>query len=100
MFNTVLFLGFPVEDIFKMSLSHVDKNILDVFISENGEYLNKIIYRNQVYLGKFAGQIVDYDGLVLLETHIYSLLKKLVPDTKYHYKKTRLILFPLEDGNG
>lgn len=94
MYEVSLFLGFPVDKEVENLLKKNDQQLLALFIDNKGEHLHDAIYNHRRYLGKNAGQVSDLETLSLLETHIYSLLTKLIPD--YDFQSKPLTLFPLE----
>lgn len=90
-----LFLGYPIEDDFAEVLESVDPQVSALFITqESSEYLQEIIHNDRRYLGKFTGEAVGSQELILLESNIYSLLKKIVPN--YPYDRVPLVLFSHE----
>lgn len=88
-----LFLGYPVDSGFEKALNGVDPAIVSLFIQDGEDYLHEVRYQGARYLGKQVSQIADFEQLELLETNIYSLLKKVVPDYPYHQKQ--LLIFPI-----
>ncbi|WP_068467133.1 hypothetical protein [Candidatus Protochlamydia phocaeensis] len=84
MFDYQLFLGFPLTSSYQKALTELDASQLALFI-EGGDpaYLQKIAYQDQIYLGKYAGQLVELSSLESLQAHIYSLLRRLVPAFDY-----------------
>lgn len=92
MYEVELFLGFPIDSSFATALSSIDPKIISIFIRNDRDYLQEITYQNNRYIGKFAGKLNDLSGLELLNSNIYSILKKIVPD--YPFEKTQLELFP------
>lgn len=90
--DTELFLGFSLTSGFLDKFQKLNPDICSLFIQKNSNYLQKIYINNDVFIGKFVGQIVDIDKLQLIQTHIFSVLKKLVPD--YNYENDSLVLFP------
>lgn len=92
-YSQQLFLGFPLEKDFVELLNQINPYLRDLFIKKNGDYLQEIDFNQINYLGKYAGFIIDSQALEQLEDHIYSLLKKLVPNYPYH--KGNLVLFPI-----
>ncbi|PJD94725.1 MAG: hypothetical protein CK425_10815 [Parachlamydia sp.] len=93
MLSARLFLGFPVNSHFAAQLSLVNPDIVRYFVQQNGEYLIEVSYLNQLYLGKYIEGVANFAQLELLETHIYSLLKRIAPE--FAYREVPLILFPL-----
>lgn len=92
MFELELFLGFPIDEAYKQMLAKADPSVVSLFIQPGQNYLQKIIYEDIHYLGKFAGKINESSNLDLLAENIYSLLKKITPD--YPCQNVPLILFP------
>jgi hypothetical protein len=52
-----------------------------------------VTHQHQGYLGKEAGPLNDLNGLELLQVHLMSILRRLVPD--YPFEEKALVLFPL-----
>lgn len=93
MSDVALFLGFPIDDEFSNHLNGVDPKILKIFIrSDTSDYLRELEHRGQRFIGKEVGPISDINILPLLQTNIYSLLKKIVPS--YPCENIALTLFP------
>lgn len=88
-----LFLGFPIDTSFSLSLKKVSPEIRSLFIQE--DYLQEICYKNVSYLGKQIGQKTDLTALDLTQNHILSLLRKLVPN--YPYDTKNLLLFVINN---
>lgn len=92
MFAVELFLGFPVDALFADNKQEIDPQVVALFVQNGDEYLQDVMYKDKRYFGKFAGKINDLAALELLEEHIYSLLKKIVPS--HNFEKKQLSLFP------
>ena len=90
--NTELFLGFLLTPDFLDKFQKLNPQVCSLFIQKHSDYLQKVILDNQIFIGKFVGQIADLDKLELVETHIFSILKKLVSD--YNFENDSLVLFP------
>lgn len=90
-----LFLGFHVPAEYAGKLNRVSPEVLALFIQDNPVYLRQVVIDDVVYLGKFIGKNVEVDTLSLIQNHILSLLKKLVPE--YPYSEDDLLLFPLSN---
>jgi hypothetical protein len=95
MLAVTLFLGFPIDPSFNEALKAANPDLLALFIqsSSSSSYLCETSYQGKSYLGKFTGEINDLNNLFLLESNIFSLLKKVVP--LYPYSPDSLLLFPL-----
>jgi hypothetical protein len=89
-FTVRLFLGFPIDGILAHQLENVPSAILDSFISEGDNYLQDIEDNGVRYLGKFSDSCTELRDLELLESNIYSLLKKIEPNYLFHH--TPLVL--------
>jgi hypothetical protein len=84
MFDTILFLGFPLSDTYRQELHRVPSSERELFIqSQASPYLQQIEHEGAVYLGKFLGVSIEIAALESLQSHILSLLKKLVPHFPY-----------------
>jgi hypothetical protein len=79
-----LFLGFPINTLFAEKLAEIPSEILKFYICEGDNYLKKIEKHGICYLGKNVKNCVEFPTLQLLETNIYSLLKKIIPNYPYH----------------
>lgn len=88
MYSANLFLGFPVDSKYASLLDSVKSHFI---LNEEGSYLQEITHHNKRYLGKMVGNLSDLSSLELLESNIYSLLKKLIPH--YPYEEIPLKLF-------
>lgn len=91
----MLFLGYCTSPDLDQALSSVDPRKVDLFIQgENAQCLSEVVYCGERYIGKFANQISSVEHLALLETNIFSILKKLVP--AFPFEDVQLLLFPIE----
>jgi hypothetical protein len=95
MFERKLFLGCQVDASFEKHLSKTSPQLISLFIQPKGEYLHQMIYQDQRYLGRFITSPSNLSEIELLELHVFSLLKRLVPD--YSYENAPLWLFPIVD---
>lgn len=93
MFDRKLFLGFLISQEYENALLAINPQLFALFIHTKSEYLHEIVYHEQRYLGRFIPSPCELSDLELLETHIYSLLKRLVPD--HSYENNALWLFPV-----
>lgn len=93
MFERKLFLGCQIDSCYEKYLSKANPQLISLFIQPKGEFLNEAIYQDQRYLGRFISSPSDLSDIELLQPHIYSLLKRLVPD--YSYETMPLWLFPV-----
>lgn len=91
MFESVLFLGFPVDAAYSRSMKGFDSKFLELFFQS--DYLSEVTHEGVRYLGKFADPL-SINEISLLQSNIYSILKKMVPS--YPYEKVPLILFATE----
>jgi hypothetical protein len=90
-----LFLGFSVDESFSKALSSIDPQVKNLFIrSDTHDYLQEVAYNDRRYIGKFVGEITDSKQLKLIESNIYSLLKKIIPD--YPSEQVSLQVFPVQ----
>lgn len=93
MFERKLFLGFHVDSRYQAALLLANKQLLTYFISPNSQYLQEYFHQNQRYIGKFLASPTETGQLELVNSNIYSLLDRLVPD--YPYAESPLWLFPV-----
>lgn len=93
MFESKLFLGFPVHGEFAKKFHELDPEIIEIFIQADSAYLEKTTFKETLYLGKYVQDISNLQSLEQLESNVYSLLKKIVPG--YPFEETPLLLFPL-----
>jgi hypothetical protein len=91
--NTSLFLGLLVDSQFSVELDKNSKDLLSYYIKSSDEYLREVDFDGKRYLGKFIQNEEPIYQLELIETHIISLLKKLVPH--YPYENSHLVLFAI-----
>ena len=91
MFDALLFLGFPLSPAFQQELLRVSSVERELFIQEGGvsgeldpsPYLQIITYEEREYLGKTLGSIIELNDLEQFCSHLYSLLKKMVPQCSF-----------------
>lgn len=88
---TSLFLGFPVEGLFALAFQSIPLEMRALFIRPEGDFLHEHTRKGVRYLGKEVDSITNLADLELLQNHIYSVLKKLLPD--YPCASTPLLLF-------
>lgn len=85
-----LFLGLPLDNSFQNQLGKVSHHVRSLLIQNHPDYLNIVEYQGITYLGKHLGSLVNFSNLELVETHIYSLLRRLTVD--YPYEQIPLVL--------
>lgn len=93
MFERRLFLGHPVDSYYEKLLSEVNPKLISLFIQSEGEYLHQALYQDRRYLGRFFSSPCNVSDIDLLQSHVYSLLKRLVPN--FPYEEKPLWLFPV-----
>lgn len=95
MFELQLFLGFPVDSVYQQKLKLLSFPEKDLFIQKGDSlYLQEIESEGVVYLGKSLGVCVEIESLNPLQIHVYSLLKRLIPDYPYEEKPLLLLAIP------
>lgn len=98
MFNTALFLGFPLSAAYQKELEGVPSAERELFIqNQDSSYLQRVESEGAIYLGKFLGSSIEMSALDSYHSHIYSLLKKLVPDFPYKQQPLVLLAIPLTE---
>jgi hypothetical protein len=89
-----LFIGFPIDQQFESLLLQVNPHLLKWLIQEdNPSYLQYSTFEQRRYLGKKTGGIPDIDTLELLQSNVYSLLRRMIAD--YPYGENPLYIFPI-----
>lgn len=83
-----LFLGIKVNPSLSQQLDLTNPFIKSMVIHE--DHLQELSFEGNTYIGKKLGKTADFSYLESLETHIHSLIKKMLP----HYQPLPLILFP------
>ena len=92
MFDTALFIGFPLSEAYQQALLHLPSVERELFIqSQASPYLQQVESEGILYLGKFLGFSIEMAVLDSLCSHIYSLLKRLVPDFPYDQQPLLLL---------
>lgn len=93
LFDRNLFLGFPVDRLYQTGLFSANPQLLSLYIQENGDYLQEHYSAETRYLGCPIPSPARLLDLELLESHIFSLLTRLVPN--YSFTNSKLMLMPL-----
>lgn len=93
MFERKFFLGFLVDVDYQLALSSVNQRLIALYIQDSGNYLQEATFQEQRYLGCFLASPCEISHLELMEAHIYSLLKRLIPHHPYHH--STLWFFPM-----
>ncbi len=95
MFDSILFLGFPMSDAYQQELQLLPAVEQELFIQNQvSSYLQRIENEGIVYLGKSLGTSIELATLESIHSHIYSLLKKLVPHFPYEQHPLLLLAIP------
>ncbi len=94
MLDHQLFLGFPLSADYQHALDPLPSSLKKMFIQMTpSPYLQQIEYERISYLGKFLGPCFELSSLNEMESHIYSLLKRLLP--AYPYQEGALVFVPI-----
>ena len=88
-----LFLGFLVDTEVERDLNKTNACLRELFISSHDQYLHCLTYEGNNYLGKYLPAVAPITEIELIETHIISLLRRLLPQP--HYTFQPLFLFPM-----
>lgn len=84
MLETEIFLGFPLSDSYQRELLQLPSVERELFIQDRpSPYLQQIENEGILYLGKYLGPSIEMSLLDSSYSHLYSLLKKLVPHFPY-----------------
>lgn len=76
--NSLLFLGFPVDE--EQVREVTSSAFYSLYVNSESRYLEEYREGDCLYLGKYIDEITDLDCLARLEANIYSILKKWVPN--------------------
>ena len=91
MLDHPLFLGLPLSESYLQKLNQLPLPLMEAFIQDqSSDYLQQIESDGVRYLGKYVDTPYEMAAFDSLQTHIYSLLKRLIPD--YPYEQHPLLL--------
>ena len=94
MFDHHLFFGLPLFEPYLHRLNELPAPFRDAFIQDQStDYLQQIENEGIVYVGKCINPPLELASLDSLEIHIYSILKKLIPD--YPFEQHPLIVLAI-----
>lgn len=91
MFELKLFLAFAPDADFKKEMEKGNPYLNTLFIGKD-EYLQKITYKGEGYLGKYLPPVSTLDQLKFTETHLLSLLQKLTPNYSFHSNPFKILI--------
>jgi len=80
MIEPTLFFGLPFESEPGIQIDALEETLKKLYINDEEGHLIELTIDKERYLGKKVGNIIDLPHLALLESNIYTLLKKLLPD--------------------
>lgn len=89
-----LFLGISFTTELQEKINMLDPHWVSMFIAQDSEHVQHYQYKDQVFLGKQLGDLADSSTVLLVGTHIISVIKKLLPD--YHVDINSLIILPFQ----
>jgi hypothetical protein len=92
--DQLLFCGVKLTPRLKAGLAQAPQTLKDQFIGNPSGDLLVVSYLQEDYLGKPVGAKSDYTSLELVESHIHSVLKKLMPD--FDYRQHPAVLLTVE----
>ncbi|MCH9625709.1 MAG: hypothetical protein S4CHLAM123_08870 [Chlamydiales bacterium] len=95
MFDLKLFLGFTPDTAFENELKKCNTHLIGLLIDQE-DYLQKIEYKNQTYLGKLIAAKPTVAQLEDLEIHLLSLLQKLTPNYNFSQNPPQVITLNAE----
>ena len=94
-FDSHLFLAFPLRPDYISNLELVPIALRALYIRNLDEnYLSEISHKGQRFLAKNLGSLIDFQALESAQIHIYSVLKKLIPDFPYNSHPLVLLALP------
>lgn len=86
-----LFIGFLINEKDDGVSGVASSASFTLYVNRDGPYLRTLRIGDSVYLGKYMTGIATLETLTLLETNVYSILKKMAPGISY--EKYPLYLF-------
>jgi len=88
-----LFIGVPIDQYKEKRLHEVADEVYKAFISDSEQYLAHVTIDGQAYIGKCVGDNATVEALILLRTHIASILLKLCPAINIRMDEFQIIPF-------
>lgn len=88
--NPTLFLGVPLDKELAQTLELLPKTF-----AQGETYLSKVQFQDRTFLAKPIGEKADLETLHLLEVHLISVFKKLLPH--FSVEAESLLLFAKQD---
>jgi len=96
MFDTSLFIGYAIDEVYKKELENLPSSLKSLFIQDESEYLQLIENEETLLLGKFLGEMTDCTTIELVYDHVISLLKCLIPSHSYSKKNLIILALPIK----
>jgi hypothetical protein len=94
MYDYQLFLGLCLDSAYLEKFKTVSPAVRSAFVQEHPHYLQLIDYQHKIYLGKRLESMITFSSLDYLESHIYSILRRLVADYPYQSHSLTLLAIP------
>ena len=95
------FLGLPLSDSYRQKLDAISPSLKALFIQEqSSDYLLQVDFQGVTYLGKYLETPYEMSALDSLQTHIYSLLQKLLPEVRKEEQTLLLLALPPRQAEG
>lgn len=91
MFSASLFLGFLVDEELEKKLSKANPALVAMFVDNQSEYLHRSSYKGKSYLGKKLEAPLEFSSVESLESHVESLMIRLVPTFSISDYPTQMI---------
>ena len=92
MFDSHLFLAFPLDKDYLSKLLAVQPALRSLFIQEGDlNYLQTIEHDGQTYLVKNLGSKTDLATLESVRSHLLSILRRLIEDYPYESHPLRIL---------
>ena len=88
----LFFLGFEQNKSFEQACSLVNPYLRKRFIDDSSQYLSRLTYKEQTFIGKYISPPIDKNQLTLLTQNIISLVMRMIPT--YSINPSQLILIP------
>lgn len=92
--KTELFLGISFTSEIQERIKMLDPYLVSMFLAQDSEHLQQYRHEGRDFLGKPLGELADSSTVLLVGTHIISVIKKLLPD--YRVDINSLVILPFQ----
>lgn len=86
-----LFLGLKKDRDLDQLMAKIPEELKTLFFSKQGGYLQQLQIKDEVYLGKYLGSVVDVSELDLCIANVTSLFNKFIPEYQVNIDDLRVL---------